>query len=87
MSRELTRAEELIQKIQSNPELLEKLTKMTKDEALEMARELGYGDVTETEIMEVLCNDKDLSDKSLEAVAGGRSEEESLVNFMNSICG
>jgi len=71
MNKELSRAEELIQKIQNDPELLEKLVAMSKEEALEMARELGYGDVSEEEIIEVLNSDKVLGDKALDEVAGG----------------
>ncbi len=82
MSKELTRAEELIKKVQNTPELLEKLPKMTKDEALEMAKELGYGEVTEAEIAEVLSNNKELSDEDLETVAGGNNDEMDALELM-----
>ncbi len=44
---------------------------MTKEEAMGMVRDLGYGDVTEEQLLEVLGSDKELSDESLGEVAGG----------------
>ncbi len=72
MSKELSRAEELVMKVQNDPELLKKAVEMTKEEALDLAKELGYGDVTEEEILEVINSDRELDDGSLGEVAGGR---------------
>ncbi len=72
MSSELSRAEELVQRVQNDPELLKKAYEMTKDEALELARELGYGDVSEEDLMKVLESGKELSNEALDEVAGGR---------------
>ncbi len=71
MSRELTRAEELVQKIQEDSELIKRIPEMTKDEALDLARKLGYGDVTEEDLMEVFNSDRELSGEAMGDVAGG----------------
>ncbi len=74
MSVELNRAEELLNKIQSDPELLSKFSNITVDEAKGFVNELGYGDVTMEEIIKVLESDKTLSDSLLSNVAAGKVE-------------
>ncbi len=59
---------------------------MSKEEAFALARELGYGDVTEKELMEVLCSDKELSDGTLSEVAGGMSDAEAMSELLKGIC-
>ncbi len=38
MSKELSRAEELVQKVQNDPDLFKKAAEMTREEALQLAR-------------------------------------------------
>ncbi len=71
MSKDLTRAKEVVKIILSDAKLIKKVSAMTKEETAAFVNELGYEDVSPDDLKEVISDDLKLSDGALDEVSGG----------------
>ncbi len=71
MSGNSSRVKELYYKIKADPELMNRVSGSYIERVLEVAKELGYEDITAADIRESMAATDELMERELDLVSGG----------------